>query len=46
MISLKKIPTTTKALSLHAVGDLKLENIDIEKLDQNSVLLEIKYCKL
>lgn len=44
MISLKKIPTTTKALSLHAVGDLKLENIDIEKLDQNSVLLKIKYC--
>ena len=44
MISTEKIPKKMQALVLHAVGDLRLEEVEIPQLKEGSVLLHIKCC--
>lgn len=44
MKSLIEIPEKMKALVLHAVGDLRLDEVDVPKLREGTVLLKIKAC--
>lgn len=44
MISIEKIPNTMSALVLEGIGDLRLEQIEVPKLEKNMVLLKIKCC--
>ena len=44
MISLEKIPDKMRALVLHGVSDLRLEDVDVKKIEQDSVLLHIMCC--
>ena len=44
MISIEKIPNKMSALVLEGIGDLRLEEVDIPKLEKDMVLLKIKCC--
>lgn len=44
MKSLIEIPNKMKALVLHDVGDLRVEQVDVPKLEKGTVMIKIKAC--
>ena len=44
MKSLINIPEKMKALVLYGVGDLRVTEVDVPKLEKGTVLLKIKAC--
>lgn len=44
MLTIEKIPSKMKALVLHNIGDLRLDEIDVPQIKEESVLLHIKNC--
>ena len=44
MKSLIQIPEKMKALVLHGVGDLRVNTVDVPKLEEGTVLVKIKAC--
>ena len=46
MKSLINIPEKMKALVLYGVGDLRVTEVDVPKLEKGTVLLKIKACKI
>lgn len=44
MYTIKEIPLKMKALVLHSVGDLRLEEVDTPEIQKDCVLLNIKNC--